>query len=62
MPEMTVRTLIGAGCAYEVFALTTRRTPTLSKMCRNHRWFEAALLIVLVAHFHWKENGPKTGP
>ena len=47
-----VRTIIGAACAYEVFALATRRTPTLSKMCRHSKYFECALLGTLVIHFH----------
>lgn len=47
-----VHTLVGAGCAYEVFALSTRKVPTLSKFCRTHRWFEVTLLVALIVHFH----------
>lgn len=50
--ENMVRTVIGAGCAYEVFALSTRKTPTLSRMCRHSKSFELLLLSALMVHFH----------
>lgn len=55
MPEvMVLRAVVGTACAYEVLALTTRQVPTLSAMCRRHRWFEALLLGGLVSHFHYQ--------
>jgi hypothetical protein len=51
-----MRTLVGAACGYEVFALTTRRVPTISKICRCHRSVEAALLAALIIHFHHQEK------
>lgn len=39
-------------CAYEMAALTSRRLPTVSALCREHRWLEAAMLAVLLAHLH----------
>ena len=47
-----VRAVIGLGCAYEVVALATGRVPTLSRLCRANRWFEAVLLAWLLLHFH----------
>lgn len=39
-------------CTYEAAAVTSRRLPTLSQLCRRRRWVEAALLAVLLAHLH----------
>jgi len=50
--ENGVHAVIGAACAYEVFALTTRKVPTLSKICRHSKSFELLLLGTLVVHFH----------
>lgn len=50
--ENKVRTAVGAACAYEVFALTTRKVPTLSKMCRHSKSFECLLFGTLALHFH----------
>lgn len=52
MVENSVRTVIGTACAYEAFALSTRRTPTLSKMCRHSKSFELVLFGTLLLHFH----------
>ena len=41
-------------CAWEVTAVTTGRLPMVSAVCRRHRWVEAALLGVLLAHLHHK--------
>lgn len=54
--EKAGRMLVGLGCSYEVFALTTRRVPTLSQYCRRHRWFEAALFGSLLIHFHIRKE------
>ncbi len=39
-------------CAYETVALTSGRLPSLSSLCRQHRWLEAGLLAALIVHFH----------
>lgn len=52
MLDAGFRTLVGAACSYEVFALTTRKVPTISMWCRKHRSLEAVILIGLVVHFH----------
>lgn len=45
------RVVIGTGCAYEVFALATGK-PTLSKLCRHSKPFEAVFFGTLLVHFH----------
>lgn len=50
--ENGIRTVIGTACAYEVFALTTRKVPTLSKICRHSKPFECLLFGTLFVHFH----------
>jgi hypothetical protein len=32
--------------------VTTRRTPTVSSLCRRCRWVEAGLAVVLLLHLH----------
>lgn len=56
MPERVLKTVVGGACAYEVYALVSGRVPTLSKLCRRHRAFEAFLLGTLVIHFHRQEK------
>jgi hypothetical protein len=46
------RTAVVALCAYEAVAVTSRRVPTVSMLCRRHRWAEAVLLAILLAHLH----------
>ena len=52
MVQRYVRVAVGAGCAYEAFALTTRKVPTLSKMCRHSRGFEVFFFAALLTHIH----------
>ena len=53
--EKTSHGLVVAGCAYEITALVTRgRTPTISALCRKHRWLEGVFLLGLIVHFHYK--------
>lgn len=47
-------TAVVALCAYETVAITSRRLPTVSALCRRRRWVEAALLAVLITHLHHK--------
>ncbi len=50
--------LIGL-CGYEQFALMTGRVPTVSTVCREHRWVEALLVAAFALHLHrwvWMEN------
>jgi len=50
--ERCVSTAFGALCAYEAAAVTTRRVPTISALCRGNRWVEAGLLGFLLLHLH----------
>jgi hypothetical protein len=53
--EKTSHGLVVVGCAYEIAALVTRsKTPTISALCRKHRWLEGMFLAGLVVHFHYK--------
>lgn len=60
--EHVLRLVIASGCAYEVAALIAgwggkpTRLPTLSRLCRKHRWLEVLLFSWLVAHFHYQRK------
>lgn len=43
---------MSACCAYEVIAITSDRVPTITRLCREHRWAEAILFAGLVTHLH----------
>lgn len=47
-PEALLLGLAG----YEQFAIVTGLVPTLSAVCREHRWVEAALVTALALHLH----------
>lgn len=51
-----LRAAVAAVCTYEVMALATRRMPTVSRICRQHRWVEGVILAGLVVHFHLEEQ------
>lgn len=51
--EKALRTAVGTVCAYEVFALTTGRVPTVSSISRKYWPFEVIILGGLVADIHW---------
>lgn len=46
------KTAVVGLCVYETASLTTGRFPPVSALCRRHRWVEALLLAVLLAHLH----------
>jgi hypothetical protein len=50
------RHLVIGLCTYEMTALITKKLPTISKICRKHRWVEAAFLAWLIVHLHRKET------
>lgn len=53
--EKASHSLVVVGCAYEITALVTRsKTPTISALCRKHRWLEGMFFAGLVIHFHYK--------
>lgn len=41
---------VAAVCAYEVAAITTDRTPTVSHLCRQRRWLAPVVLGGLAVH------------
>jgi hypothetical protein len=47
--------LFGIGCAYEVYALATRRCPAITRLCRANRWLALPVLAVVLAHLTQKE-------
>lgn len=50
---MAVQYAIGGLCVYEIAAILSRhRLPTVSVLCRKHRWAEALFLSWLVVHLH----------
>lgn len=60
--EKASHTAVVAGCAYEIVAVVTRsKTPTISALCRKYRWLEAAFLIGLLIHFHYKYQQEQDG-
>lgn len=50
------KTAVVALALYETAAITTRRLPTVSQLCRRRRWVEAALLAVLLVHLHLQDR------
>lgn len=58
--EGAFKIAVAAGCSYEVFALGTRRTPTISRICRRHRWLECAMLTAFLIHLHRASTEPAT--
>lgn len=50
--EIALRAGVTACCAYEIFALSTRRLPTISTVCRRHLWLEAGMTAAWLAHVH----------
>jgi hypothetical protein len=51
-----IRFLVVAGCSYEVFALSTGRVPTLSRVTQLHPWFGGAVLATLAMHFYYERR------
>lgn len=41
---------VAAVCAYEVAAITTNATPTVSRMCHRKPWLSAVILGGLAVH------------
>jgi len=51
--EHSRKLLAVAICAYEITAVCSgERVPMITTLCRQHRWVEVSLLIVLLAHLH----------
>jgi hypothetical protein len=50
--EIALRAGVSACCAYEIFAISTRRIPTISHVCRKHRWIEAGMTVAWLTHIH----------
>lgn len=48
--EYTLRYPVGFVCAYEAFAIFTRRVPTISEMCWRNNVFTPIILGGLAAH------------
>lgn len=42
-------------CTYEVAAILSQRVPTISQMCKQHRWAEVVIVGWLLIHLHRKE-------
>lgn len=49
-----VQSAIVAACGYEILAITTKKIPTISMICRKYRVAEVAFLAWLIVHFHKK--------
>ena len=52
--ERAGKAAVAVLCLYEAAAIASGRLPMVSAVCRRHRWVEAALLGVLLAHLHHK--------
>jgi hypothetical protein len=61
LPPAAKTAVVGI-CLYEAAAITSRRVPTVSMLCRHHRWAEAVLLAVLLAHLHTRLAGSGLSP
>jgi len=61
--EPAAKTAVVGLALYEVAAITTRRLPTVSQLCRRRRWVEVALLAVLLTHLHVQaDTRPRPSP
>jgi hypothetical protein len=49
-PSCTFRWAVAACCAYEVAAITTARTPTISALCARRRWLIPLIVGGLTVH------------
>lgn len=46
------RSIVIALCQYEVAAIISGKTPTLTKLSRKHRWLPYVILGGLAVHFY----------
>lgn len=44
------RLVVASICAYEAAAITTRKTPTVSRICWERRWLTPVILGGLAVH------------
>lgn len=49
--EPFLRGVVTVVCALEVVAITTRKIPTVTRICREHPAASAAVLTALAVHF-----------
>lgn len=59
--ERAAKAAVVVLCEYESDAITAGLFPTVSQLCRRHRWIEAVLLAVLLWHLHLQAGGDGTG-
>jgi hypothetical protein len=52
-----MRWIAAALCSYEVAAVTTRRMPTLTQLCRRHPWLAPVLIGSLTVHLYRHPGG-----
>lgn len=52
---IATKVAVGVACSYEVAAITSKKVPTISQMCKKHRWLEVVIVGLLVIHLHRKE-------
>ncbi len=43
---------VAAACGYEIAAITTGKTPTITMLCARHRWLAPAVLTILAVHLY----------
>ena len=48
---------VALACGYEIAAITTGRTPTITMLCGRHRWLAPAVLAVLAIHLYRQPDG-----
>ena len=41
-----------AACGYEIAAITTGKTPTITMLCARRRWLAPAVLTILAVHLY----------
>lgn len=47
---MTIDDLFALGVAYEMWAIVTKRTPSITRLCRRNKWLAVPVLVVSAAH------------
>lgn len=49
---------VAVACAFEVWSISTGRTPTISELCGRHRWLGPTVLVALAAHLYRQPSVP----
>lgn len=46
------RWMVVTACGYEIAAIATGKTPTITVLCARHRWLAPAVIAALALHLY----------